>query len=203
MVYFFAINIIFAKNEKQRYMKPHFYRLFLMANIILLSLVSCEKSAKVEPVLVRVSYTPSFHNPAEIIVDLKGKTLMFFSPYEVELPPPLSHRFNSEEDSLSYQKYISERPQAEPFVSEITEFQAKDIQNSALKLKDFQKNEDELFFDGMTVNAVISYSDKSVKQIEVQPSGEYSLYRRLIHLALAKNKSKNNTIILNEIEDYF
>lgn len=184
-------------------MKPYFYKLFLMVNIVLLSLVSCEKPAKVEPVLVRVSYTPSFHNPAEIIVDLKGKALMFFSPYEVELPPPLSHRFNSEEDSLSYQKYISERPQAEPFVSEITEFQAKDIQNSALKLKDFQKNEDELFVDGMTVNAVISYSDKSVKQIEVQPSGEYSLYRRLIHLALVKNKSKNNTIILNEIEDYF
>lgn len=125
MVYFFVINIIFAKNEKQRYMKPHFYKLFLMANIILLSLVSCEKSEKVEPVLVRVFYTPSFHNPAEIIIDLKGKTLMFFSPYEVELPPPLSHRFNSEEDSLSYQKYISERPQADLLFQKLQSFKQK------------------------------------------------------------------------------
>lgn len=179
-------------------MKNHFYKILLIASLIHLLLISCEKSEKIETTLIRVSYTPAFHNPAEIIIDLKSKTLMLFSPYKISLEAQAPY-FDKKEN-----KYLSEIPQIEPFISEITEVEAKEIQDLILKPNNSQKEGEEILFDGITVNTVIFYSDKSINEIEVQaPSEKHSLYKKLIQLTLMKNKSKNNTIILNEIEDYF
>lgn len=156
-------------------MKTHFYKLLLIVNLILLLLISCEKSEKIETTLIRVSYTPAFHNPAEIIVDLKSKTLMLFSPYKISLEAQVPY-FDKKEN-----KYLSEIPQIEPFISEITEVEAKEIQDFILKPNNFQKEGKEILFDGMTINAVIFYSDKSINEIEVQASSEEnSLYKKLI-----------------------
>lgn len=100
---------------------------------------------------------------------------MLFSPYKISLEAQAPY-FDKKEN-----KYLSEIPQIEPFISEITEVEAKEIQDFILKPNNFQKEGKEILFDGMTINAVIFYSDKSINEIEVQASSEEnSLYKKLI-----------------------
>ena len=167
--------------------------------------------------LIKIGFHPATDGqPAETILNLKEKYLVFYSPeaYYHEIPPP------SETSSVkTYNEPISENPKLIPFRAEMTDkeiqeiraiissFSEQDIEkekpNSNKKLS--EENEFIPQIDGLTVNIMIDYSDGKIIQInsvhKVKPKIK-EFYQKIIHLLLIKNKEKNNQKILSKIEKY-
>ena len=164
--------------------------------------------------LIKIGFHPATDGqPAETILNLKEKYLVFYSPeaYYHETPPP------SEISSVkTYNELISENPKLIPFRAEMTDKEIQEIRaiissfieqdveekpNSNKNLS--EENEFIPQIDGLTVNIMIDYSDGKIIQINpvVKPKIK-EFYQKIIHLLLIKNKEKNNQKILFKIEKY-
>lgn len=164
--------------------------------------------------LIKIGFYPATDGqPAETILNLKEKYLVFYSPeaYYHEIPPP------SETSSVkTYNELISENPKLIPFRAEMTDKEIQEIRatissfseqnveekpNSNKKLS--EENEFIPQIDGLTVNIMIDYSNGKIIQINpvVKPKIK-EFYQKIIHLLLIKNKEKNNQKILFKIEKY-
>ena len=172
-----------------------------------------ENSATVN--LIKIGFHPATDGqPAETILNLKEKYLVFYSPeaYYHEIPPP------SETSRVkTYNELISENPKLIPFRVKMTDkeiqeiraiissFSEQDIEkekpNSNKKLS--EENEFIPQIDGLTVNIMIDYSDGKIIQINpvIKPRIK-EFYQKIIHLLLIKNKEKNNQKILSKIEKH-
>ena len=195
-------------------------KLFVFCFSLLLVFISCdnkttkknENSAMAN--LIKIGFYPANDGqPAETILNLKEKYLVFYSPeaYYQEIPPL------SEISSIkTYNELISENPKLTPFRAEMTDkeiqeikaiissFSEQDIEkepNSNKKLS--EENEFIPQIDGLTVNILIDYSDGKIIQINpvVKPKIK-EFYQKIIHLLLIKNKEKNNQKILSKIEKH-
>ena len=164
--------------------------------------------------LIKIGFHPATDGqPAETILNLKEKYLVFYSPeaYYHEIPPP------SETSRVkTYNELISENPKLIPFRAEMTDKEIQEIRaiissfieqdveekpNSNKNLS--EENEFIPQIDGLTVNIMIDYSDGKIIQINpvVKPKIK-EFYQKIIHLLLIKNKEKNNQKILFKIEKY-
>ena len=196
-------------------------KLFVFYFYLLLVFISCdnkntkknENSATAN--LVKIGFYPvTGGQPAETILNLKEKYLVFYSPeaYYHEIPPP------SEISSVkTYNELISENPKLIPFRAEMTDKEIQEIRAiissfSEQNIKEEKPNsnkelseENEFIpqIDGLTVNIMIDYSDGKIIQINpvVKPRIK-EFYQKIIHLLLIKNKEKNNQKILFKIEKY-
>ena len=196
-------------------------KLFVFYFSLLLVFISCDNKTtkKIENSatanLIKIGFYPAnAGQPAETILNLKEKYLVFYSPeaYYHETPPP------SETSSVkTYNELISENPKLIPFRAEMTDkeiqeiraiissFSEQDIEkekpNSNKKLS--EENEFIPQIDGLTVNIMIDYSDGKIIQINpvIKPRIK-EFYQKIIHLLLIKNKEKNNQKILFKIEKY-
>ena len=196
-------------------------KLFVFCFYLLLVFISCnnKKTKKIENSatanLIKIGFYPAnAGQPAETILNLKEKYLVFYSPeaYYHETPPP------SETSSVkTYNELISENPKLIPFRAEMTDKEIQEIraiissfseQNIKEEKPNSNKNlseENEFIpqIDGLTVNIMIDYSDGKIIQINpvVKPRIK-EFYQKIIHLLLIKNKEKNNQKILFKIEKY-
>ena len=195
-------------------------KIFVLCFSLLLFFISCDNKnpKKIENSatanLIKIGFYPATDGqPAETILNLKEKYLVFYSPeaYYHEIPPP------SETGQVkTYNELISENPKLIPFRAEMTDkeiqeirviissFSEQDIEkepNSNKKLS--EENEFIPQIDGLTVNILIDYSDGKIIQINpvVKPRIK-EFYQKIIHLLLIKNKEKNNQKILSKIEKY-
>ena len=196
-------------------------KLFVFCFSLLLVFISCdnkttkknENSATAN--LIKIGFHPATDGqPAETILNLKEKYLVFYSPeaYYHETPPP------SETSSVkTYNELISENPKLIPFRAEMTDKEIQEIRAiiSSFSEQDIEKekpnsnkdlSEENEFIpqiDGLTVNIMIDYSDGKIIQINpvVKPRIK-EFYQKIIHLLLIKNKEKNNQKILSKIEKY-
>ena len=196
-------------------------KLFVFYFYLLLVFISCdnkntkknENSATAN--LIKIGFYPATDGqPAETILNLKEKYLVFYSPevYHHEIPPP------SETSSVkTYNELISENPKLIPFRAEMTDKEIQEIraiissfseQNIKEEKPNSNKNlseENEFIpqIDGLTVNIMIDYSDGKIIQINpvVKPKIK-EFYQKIIHLLSIKNKEKNNQKILSKIEKY-
>ena len=195
-------------------------KLFVFCFTLLLVFISCDNknTKKIENSatanLIKIGFYPvTGGQPAETILNLKEKYLVFYSPeaYYHEIPPP------SETSQVkTYNELISENPNLIPFRAEMTNkeiqeirviissFSEQDIEkepNSNKKLS--EENEFIPQIDGLTVNILIDYSDGKIIQINpvVKPKIK-EFYQKIIHLLLIKNKEKNNQKILSKIEKH-
>jgi len=195
-------------------------KLFVFCFSLLLVFISCDNKTtkKIENSttanLIKIGFYPATDGqPAETILNLKEKYLVFYSPeaYYHEIPPP------SEISSVkTYNELISENPKLIPFRAEMTDKEIQEIRaiissfseqyieekpNSNKELS--EENEFIPQIDGLTVNIMIDYSDGKIIQINpvVKPRIK-EFYRKIIHLLLIKNKEKNNQKILSKIEKY-
>ena len=196
-------------------------KLFVFCFSLLLVFISCDNKTTKEiensamANLIKIGFYPANDGqPAETILNLKEKYLVFYSPetYYHEIPPP------SEISSVkTYNELISENPKLIPFRAEMTDkeiqeiraiissFSEQDIEkekpNSNKKLS--EENEFIPQIDGLTVNIMIDYSDGKIIQINpvIKPRIK-EFYQKIIHLLLIKNKEKNNQKILFKIEKY-
>ena len=195
-------------------------KLFVFYFYLLLVFISCdnkntkknENSATAN--LIKIGFYPATAGqPAETILNLKEKYLVFYSPevYHHEIPPP------SETSSVkTYNELISENPKLIPFRAEMTDKEIQEIRaiissfieqdveekpNSNKNLS--EENEFIPQIDGLTVNIMIDYSDGKIIQINpvVKPKIK-EFYQKIIHLLSIKNKEKNNQKILSKIEKY-
>ena len=195
-------------------------KLFVFCFSLLLVFISCdnkntkknENSATAN--LIKIGFYPATAGqPAETILNLKEKYLVFYSPeaYYHEIPPP------SETSRVkTYNELISENPKLIPFRAEMTDKEIQEIRaiissfieqdveekpNSNKNLS--EENEFIPQIDGLTVNIMIDYSNGKIIQINpvVKPKIK-EFYQKIIHLLLIKNKEKNNQKILFKIEKY-
>ena len=195
-------------------------KLFGFCFSLLLVFISCdnkttkknENSATAN--LIKIGFHPATDGqPAETILNLKEKYLVFYSPeaYYHETPPP-----SGISSVKTYNELISENPKLIPFRAEMTDKEIQEIRaiissfseqyieekpNSNKELS--EENEFIPQIDGLTVNIMIDYSDGKIIQINpvVKPRIK-EFYRKIIHLLLIKNKEKNNQKILSKIEKY-
>ena len=195
-------------------------KLFGFCFSLLLVFISCdnkntkeiENSATAN--LIKIGFYPAnAGQPAETILNLKEKYLVFYSPeaYYHEIPSP------SETSQVkTYNDLISENPKLIPFRAEMTDkeiqeiraiisyFSEQDIEEKPNPNKELsEENEFIPQIDGLTVNIMIDYSDGKIIQINpvVKPRIK-EFYQKIIHLLLIKNKEKNNQKILSKIEKY-
>ena len=197
-------------------------KLFVFCFSLLLVFISCdnkntkknENSATAN--LIKIGFYPATDGqPAETILNLKEKYLVFYSPeaYYHEIPPP------SETSRVkTYNELISENPKLIPFRAEMTDkeiqeiraiissFSEQDVEEKLNSNKELsEENEFIPQIDGLTVNIMIDYSDGKIIQInpvhKVKPRIK-EFYQKIIHLLLIKNKEKNNQKILSKIEKY-
>lgn len=195
-------------------------KIFGLCFSLLLFFISCDNknTKKIENSatanLIKIGFHPATDGqPAETILNLKEKYLVFYSPeaYYHEIPPP------SETSSVkTYNEPISENPKLIPFRAEMTDKEIQEIRatissfseqnveekpNSNKKLS--EENEFIPQIDGLTVNIMIDYSNGKIIQINtvVKPKIK-EFYQKIIHLLLIKNKEKNNQKILSKIEKY-
>jgi lipoprotein len=196
-------------------------KIFVLCFSLLLFFISCDNKTtkKIENSatanLIKIGFHPATDGqPAETILNLKEKYLVFYSPeaYYHEIPPP------SEISSVkTYNELISENPKLIPFRAEMTDKEIQEIRAiiSSFSDQDIEKekpnsnkelSEENEFIpqiDGLTVNIMIDYSDGKIIQINpvVKPRIK-EFYQKIIHLLLIKNKEKNNQKILFKIEKY-
>ena len=196
-------------------------KLFVFYFSLLLVFISCDNKTtkKIENSatanLIKIgSYPANDGQPAETILNLKEKYLVFYSPeaYYHEISPP------SEISSIkTYNELISENPKLIPFRAEMTDkeiqeiraiissFSEQDIEEEKPNSNKELSKENEFIpqIDGLTVNIMIDYSDGKIIQINpvVKPRIK-EFYQKIIHLLLIKNKEKNNQKILSKIEKH-
>lgn len=192
-------------------MKNILYILFCFFGI-----VSCNENDKnsnikeTNPILIKIGYYPSFHQPAETILNLNEKYLLFYSPTSYNPPPPPPPRKNgnlSIQEKNEYTKYLNENPELKPFKSNLSEIDIKkvnDIVNS-FQVSDFNDKNLKPALDGMSTNIIILYSDGKIVQINpmnVPNAKQSQLYTEILSIVSEKNTDKNNLIIIQKIQNY-
>ncbi|MDY3364422.1 hypothetical protein PG623_10495 [Riemerella anatipestifer] len=176
-----------------------------------LLIISCneksEKNISIEtsPILIKVSYYPTFHQPAEVILNLNEKYLAFYSPSAYNPPPPPKKdgTFSQEE----YNEYLRDRPELVPFKVDLSDVEISNIRKfvNSLKKEDYDDKDLRPGVDGMFTNIVIVNSDDKIIQInpmnDPKPK-QNELYSRILQLVVDKNTNKNDSIILQKIKKY-
>ena len=202
--------------------KPIIYTLIISAVrskssvlFLFLVLIACSKkndritTEKIHPVLLKIGYYPSFHQPAETIVNFNEKYLIFYKPKEsiVEPPPPPMENGKENKEQSNYKKYLAERPELVAFKVSLNEEDLNSILYviSTFKAEDFIDDQDSTAIDGMSINMVILFSDG--KLIQMNPFNspnekQKALYKKMLSILMEKNMDKNNSLILQKIENY-
>src|SRR5690606_2962749 len=168
------------------------------------------KTEKPKPVLIKIGYYPTFHQPAETIFNLNEKYLIFYNPTSYNpLPPPPPRKDGtlSSESQKDYKEFLSERPELNPFKSNISEIEIERILKFAdsFKSEDFNDKNIPPALDGMSTNIIILYSDGNLVQINpmnVPNLKQRALYGEVLQILIEKNTDKNDSIILQKIKDY-
>lgn len=182
---------------------------------LFLLLIACSEKSdritteKIHPVLLKIGYYPSFHQPAETIVNFNEKYLIFYNPKEsiVEPPPPPMEKGKENKEESNYKKYLAERPELVAFKVSLNEEDINSIRNviSTFKAEDFIDDRDSTAIDGMSTNLIILFSDGKLIQMNLfnQPNEKQrALYKKVLSILMEKNTDKNNAIILQKIENY-
>ena len=185
-----------------------------------LIIFSCNKNSKKTdqnlklspvPVLIKIGYYPTFHQPAETIINIKEKYLIFYSPTAYMPAPPPPPKENGEkrtaQEENEYKQYLMERPELFPFKSALLENDISIILKTikTFSAKDFNDKDIQPAYDGMSTNTMILYSDGSIKQINPlnDPNEKQrKLYNEILNILIQKNDNKNDSIILQKINGY-
>lgn len=181
----------------------------------LILLFSCErknndnKTEKPKPVLIKIGYYPTFHLPAETILNFNEKYLIFYSPVSYNPPPPSKE--NGEKWSIKeereHQEYLNERPELQPFKIELSQNDIERIQriSDSFKSEDFSDKNLKPAMDGMSTNIIILYSNGKLVQINPMNAPNEKqrvLYKEILDLLIEKNTNKNDAVILQKIKGY-
>lgn len=187
----------------------------LLCCLLILSCTKKNDENKIEsynPILLKIGYYPTFHLPAETIVNFNERYLIFYSPASYSPPPPPPPKENGEERSIEeendYKKYLNERPELKPFKIKLSKNDIKRILrvSESFKSADFNDKDIKPAFDGMTTNIIILYSDGKLIQINPMNSPnekQRALYREVLALLIEKNTNKNDSVILQKIKGYY
>lgn len=193
-----------------------------MKNIIqlftcFLLIFSCSKknekinTEKPKPILLKIGYYPTFHQPAEAILNLNEKYFIFFSPrsYLPEPPPPPKEygKKQSLEEEKEYKAYLNENPKLVPFKIALSQPDIERIRQvtNSFKSDDFSDKDLKPGIDGMSTNIIILYSDGKLVQmnpLNAPNENQKELYSRILNLIIEKNTNKNDSIILQKIKGY-
>lgn len=177
---------------------------------------SCNKkketiAQKPEAILIKIGYYPSFHQPAETIINLTDSYLIFYSPSSYSPIPPPPPKENGEklsiEEENEYKNFQNERPRLNPFKINLKKVEIDKIKqlSDSLKSDDFFDRNTIPAFDGMSTNIIVLYSNGNLVQINPlngPNEKQRKLYTEILNLLIEKNKNKNDSIILHKIKDY-
>lgn len=193
-------------------------RNFTLLLFYLVLLFSCTKknddntNENLKPALIKIGYYPTFHLPAETILNFNEKYLIFYSPDSYNSPPPLPSSKENEgkwslEEKKEFQKQIDERPELHPFKVMLSQNDIERIQKVAgpFQSEDFNDKNLKPPMDGMSTNIIILYSNGKLVQINPMNAPnekQRALYGEILNLLIEKNTNKNDSVILQKIKDY-
>ena len=169
------------------------------------------KTEKPKAVLIKIGYYPTFHLPAETILNFTDKYLIFYSPVSYNPPPPPPPKENGEERSAEEKKehleYLNERPELQPFKIKLSQNDIERIQriSESLTSEDFNDKDLKPAIDGMSTNIIIVYSNGKLVQINPMNAPnekQRALYGEILDLLIEKNTNKNDSVILQKIKGY-
>ncbi|MDG4654878.1 hypothetical protein [Chryseobacterium arthrosphaerae] len=173
---------------------------------------SDNKTEKPKPVLIKIGYYPTFHLPAETILNFNEKYLIFYSPVSYTPPPPLpplqenGEKWSTEE-KMQHLEYLNERPELQPFKMTLSQNDINRIQriSGSFISEDFNDKDVKPPMDGMSTNIIILYSNG--KLIQINPMNaptekQRALYTEILNLLIEKNTNKNDAVILQKIKGY-
>ena len=163
-----------------------------------------------KPTLIKIGYYPTFHQPAETILNFDEKYLIFYSPtlYNPAPPPPGENGLKlSEEEKLEYENYLAENPKLEAFETKIDDSEIKELEGiiNSFTADDLNMSDIKPPNDGMSINILIRYSNGKVDEINpmnAPKENHRNLYGKILNLIISKNSNKNNSIILQRIKRY-
>ncbi|MDR4951648.1 hypothetical protein REB14_05575 [Chryseobacterium sp. ES2] len=170
------------------------------------------KIEKPKPVLIKIGYYPTFHLPAETILNFNEKYLIFYSPVSYNPPPPLppskenGEKWSTEEEK-GHLEYLNERPELQPFKITLSQNDIDRIQRISCSFtsEDFNDKDLKPAMDGMSTNIIIVYSNGKLVQINPMNAPnekQRALYGEILNLLIEKNTNKNDAIILQKIKGY-
>ncbi|MBP1167158.1 hypothetical protein JOE44_004042 [Chryseobacterium sp. PvR013] len=190
---------------------------FTLLLFCLIILFSCNKknndhkTEKPKPVLIKIGYYPTFHLPAETILNFNEKYLIFYSPVSYNPPPPPPSKENGEkwsaEEEKEHLEYLNERPQLQPFKITLSQNDIDRIQriSGSFTSEDFNDKDLKPAMDGMSTNIIIVYSNGKLVQINPMNAPnekQRALYGEILDLLIEKNTNKNDAVILQKIKGY-
>ncbi|WP_353148695.1 hypothetical protein [Chryseobacterium sp.] len=168
-----------------------------------------DKTENPKPVLIKIGYYPTFHLPAETIINFNEKYLVFYSPVSYNLPPPAKENGEkwSIEEKKEHQKYLDEMPELKPFKVNLSQNDIERIHriSDSFKSEDFNDKDLKPAMDGMSTNIIILYSDGKLVQINPMNAPnekQRALYGEILDLLIEKNTNKNDAVILQKIKGY-
>lgn len=190
---------------------------FTLLLFFLIILFSCSnkngdgKTEKPKPVLIKIGYYPTFHLPAETILNFTDKYLIFYSPVSYNPPPPPPSKENGEkwstEEEREHLEYLNERPELQPFKIKLSKNDIERIQriSDSFQSEDFSDKDLKPAIDGMSTNIIIVYSNGKLVQINPMNAPnekQRALYGEVLDLLIEKNTNKNDAVILQKIKGY-
>ncbi|AKK72020.1 hypothetical protein HX13_19095 [Chryseobacterium sp. P1-3] len=189
---------------------------FKLLLFCLVLLFSCSKknsdntTEKPKPVLIKIGYYPTFHLPAETILNFTDEYLIFYSPvsYNPPLPPSQENGEKwSEEEEKQHLEYLNERPELQPFKIKLSKNDIERIQriSDSFTSEDFNDKDLKPAMDGMSTNIIIVYSNGKLVQINPMNAPnekQRALYGEILDVLIEKNTNKNDAVILQKIKGY-
>lgn len=191
-----------------------YFRLLLFCFVLLFSCSkknNDHKTEKPKAVLIKIGYYPTFHLPAETILNFTDKYLIFYSPVSYNPPPPPPPKENGEERSAEEKKehleYLNERPELQPFKTTLSQNDIERIQriSESFTSEDFNDKDLKPGIDGMSTNIIIVYSNGKLVQINPMNAPnekQRALYGAILDLLIEKNTNRNDSVILHKIKGY-
>jgi len=189
---------------------------FTLLLFCLVLVFSCSKknsdntTEKPKPVLIKIGYYPTFHLPAETILNFTDEYLIFYSPVSYNPPPPPSKENGekwSTEEEKEHLEYLNERPELQPFKIKLSKNDIERIQriSDSFTSEDFNDKDLKPAMDGMSTNIIIVYSNGKLVQINPMNTPnekQRALYGEILDLLIEKNTNKNDSVILQKIKGY-
>lgn len=177
------------------------YYLFTIITLLIISL-SCDKKNEITTEkynLLKIEFSPTFHQNGEILIDFSNQTISFYNNSLIIIQEPVLEVGETKKSENPFPKLI-------PFTSKITNDEKNRIISILNKFSEKEINRKPIIgIDGMNSEINIFYQNLdliTITDINIPTENETQLFNEILTLVLEKTKEENNKIIIRNINRY-
>ncbi len=179
------------------------YNLLFIFSLLIFN-ISCEKKLEkevntVKYNLLKVEFSPTFHQNGEILIDFSNQTISFYNNSLNTIQEPFLEVGETKKSENHFPKLI-------PFTSKITNEEKNKIISILNKFSEKEINRKaDIGIDGMNSEINIFYHNLdliNISNIHMPTENESQLFNAILTLVLEKTKEENNKTIIRNINKY-